>query len=41
VLNALGLRTATAIGTNDGQNFGVAQSWMDPFRIRLGVNYRY
>jgi hypothetical protein len=41
VLNALGLRTVTAIGTNDGQDFGVAKSWMDPFRIRLGVNYRY
>jgi hypothetical protein len=41
VLNVLGLRTATVVGTNDGQDFGVDRTWMDPFRIRLGLNYRY
>jgi hypothetical protein len=41
VLNVLGLRTATAVGQNDGQDFGVERAWMDPFRIRLGLNYRY
>jgi hypothetical protein len=41
VLNVLGLRTATALGTSDGTDFGVERSWMDPFRIRLGLNYRY
>jgi len=37
----LGLRTVTGVGTNDGQDFNVERSWMDPFRIRLGLNYRY
>jgi hypothetical protein len=41
VLNVLGLRTATAFGQNDGQDFGVERTWMDPFRVRLGLNYRY
>jgi hypothetical protein len=41
VLNVLGLRTATQIGQNDGQDFGVERAWTDPFRIRLGLNYRY
>jgi hypothetical protein len=41
VLNALALRTATTLGTNDGQDFGVQRAWMDPFRIRLGINYKY
>jgi hypothetical protein len=41
LLNALALRTATAVGTNDGQDFGVERAWMDPMRIRLGLNYRY
>jgi hypothetical protein len=40
-LNVLGLRTATTLGTNDGQDFGVERAWMDPFRVRLGLNYRY
>ena len=41
VLNVLGLRTATALGQNDGQDFGVERTRLDPFRIRLGLNYRY
>jgi hypothetical protein len=40
-LNVLGLRTPTSFSTNDGQDFGVERGWMEPFRIRLGVNYRY
>jgi hypothetical protein len=40
-LNVLGQRTATALGQNDGQDVGVERAWMDPFRIRLRVNYRY
>jgi hypothetical protein len=41
VLNALAVRTVTGVGVNDGQDFGVERSWMDPFRIRLGLNFRY
>ena len=41
VLNVLALRTATGVATNDGQDFGVQRAWMDPFRIRLGLNFRY
>jgi hypothetical protein len=40
-LNILNLRTPTDYGENDGQNFGVETDWMDPFRIRLGMNYRF
>ena len=41
MLNVLALRTATGVGTNDGQDFGVVRSWMDPFRVRLGMNFKY
>src|SRR6185436_2566035 len=41
VLNIFGLRTATTIGTSDGTDFNVERAWMDPFRVRLGFNYRY
>jgi hypothetical protein len=41
MLNVLGLRTATSISQNDGQDFGVERGWLDPFRMRLGVNFRY
>ena len=41
VLNVFGLRTTTKVAENDGQDFGVIRSRMDPFRIRLGMNYRY
>jgi hypothetical protein len=41
VLNVMGLRTATAIGQEESRNFGTETAWMDPFRIRLGLNYRY
>ncbi len=41
VLNLLALRTANSVATNDRQDFGVQRGWMDPFRIRLGLNFRY
>ena len=41
VLNVLALRTATTIGTNEGVDFGTEKAWMQPLRIRLGLNYRY
>jgi hypothetical protein len=41
VLNVLALRTPTAYGQEDGRNFGIMTSRMAPFRIRLGVNYKY
>jgi hypothetical protein len=40
-LNILNLRTATSYGENEGQNFGLEDDWMDPFRMRLGLNYRF
>jgi hypothetical protein len=40
-LNLLALRTPTALGTNDGQDFGVPRTWQAPMRIRLGLNFRY
>jgi hypothetical protein len=40
-LNLLALRTATAVGTSDGQDFGVQRSWLAPMRVRLGLNFRY
>jgi hypothetical protein len=41
VLNILAVRTPTGFTTDDGPAFGVERAWMDPFRIRLGVNFRY
>jgi hypothetical protein len=41
VLNVFGLRTATAVGTSDGVDAGIERSWMNPFTVRLGFNYRY
>ena len=41
VLNALALRTPTSIGQEDGRDFGVIRDRMDPFRIRLGMNYKF
>jgi len=40
-LNVMNLRTPTAFGQNDGQNYGVETGWMAPFRMRLGLNYRF
>src|SRR5439155_14438063 len=41
VLNVLALRTATSFGQQDQRDFAVENGWLAPFRIRLGVNYRY
>jgi hypothetical protein len=40
-LNILNLRTPTGYGQNDGQNFDVQTAWMAPFRVRLGLNYKF
>ena len=40
-INVLALRTTTAVYTDDGPLFGQPSGRMDPFRIRLGVRYRY
>jgi hypothetical protein len=40
-LNILNSRIPTSYGQNDGTTFGVESGWMAPFRIRLGMNYRY
>jgi hypothetical protein len=41
VLNVLALRTATAVGQNEGQDFAVERSWLDPFRVRIGLDYKF
>ena len=41
ILNVLNLRTTTQVGQEDGRDFDVLRARMEPFRIRLGVNYRY
>jgi hypothetical protein len=42
VLNVLALRTVTGVTENDGPLFGTpTSSRSGPFRIRLGLNYRY
>jgi hypothetical protein len=41
VLNALALRTPTAVYVEDGPSFGQTSARMDPFRLRLGVRFRY
>jgi hypothetical protein len=40
-LNILNLRTPTNFGRNDGSNFNQETSWMAPFRMRLGMNYKF
>jgi hypothetical protein len=40
-INVFGLRTTTAVYTESGSNFGQPSARLDPFRIRLGVRYRY
>ena len=41
VLNVLATRTTTGVAQNDGQDFGTMRTRLAPFRIRLGVMYRY
>jgi hypothetical protein len=40
-LNIMNLRTVTSFGANDRQNFGVETGWMAPFRVRLGMDYKF
>jgi hypothetical protein len=40
-LNILNLRTPTGYGANDGVNFGQETAWMAPFRMRLGLDYKF
>ncbi len=41
VLNTLALRTVTAVQEQDGPLWGTPTSYLAPFRLRLGVRYRY
>jgi hypothetical protein len=41
VLNVLALRTPTSYGQEDGRDYGIVRGRQGPFRIRLGLNYRY
>ena len=41
VLNVLGLRTTTEVAEEDGRDFGIMRARLEPFRVRLGMNYRY
>jgi hypothetical protein len=41
VLNALALRTVTGVNNQDGPAFGTSTGVMDPFRVRLGINYKF
>jgi hypothetical protein len=41
VLNVLALRTATSVTQNEGPAFGLPGNRSAPFRIRLGLNYKY
>jgi hypothetical protein len=40
-LNVLNLRTVTDYGEDDRQNFGTETAWLAPFRVRLGLDYKY
>jgi hypothetical protein len=40
-LNIMNLRTVTGYGANDGANFGVENSFLAPFRVRFGLDYKY
>jgi hypothetical protein len=41
VLNVLALRTTTGVTEDDTTAFGLPSGRAQPFRIRLGINYRY
>jgi hypothetical protein len=41
VLNVLGLRTTTEVAEEDGRDFGIMRNRLEPFRVRLGMNYKY
>jgi hypothetical protein len=41
VLNAMGLRTTTAVYPEDGPAFGSPSARLEPLRMRLGMRFRY
>ena len=41
IINALGLRTPLTQGQADGRDFGLTLTRLDPFRIRIGLDYRF
>jgi hypothetical protein len=41
IINILGLRTATAVYVENGASFGQPSAFLDPFRVRLGMRFRY
>jgi hypothetical protein len=41
VINALALRTTSAVYVEDGPSFGQPSARLDPLRLRLGVRFRY
>jgi hypothetical protein len=41
IVNVMALRTTTAVYSEDGPNFGQQSARLDPFRIRLGLRFRY
>jgi hypothetical protein len=41
IINVLAARTTTAVYQEDGPNFGLMSARLDPFRIRLGLRFRY
>jgi hypothetical protein len=41
VLNVFGLRTTTSVQQNEGPDFGTQSGRFAPFRVRMGINYKY
>ena len=41
VLNVLALRTPLTFNNNDGATYGTVLTRMDPFRIRVGIDYAW
>ena len=41
VMNLLALRTTTGVVEEDGPRFGEPSSQMTPFRVRLGLRFKY
>ena len=41
VLNVMAMRTTTTVYPEDGPSFGAPASRLDPFRMRLGLRFRY
>jgi hypothetical protein len=41
IINVMAMRTTTGVYVEDGPNFGQQSARLDPFRIRLGMRFRY